>query len=69
MKRRTCSAATVIATQRRVLKLVSGYLSKLGPEVRTRLMTDGQGLLTIDELLEHVKIAIALRVKKKGRSA
>lgn len=53
------SCITVIAAQRRVLKLVYGYLSKM--EGQDTLRTDGKGLMTIAELLEHIDAARKLK--------
>jgi hypothetical protein len=57
----TLPAKEVIATQKRVLRLVDAYLRK---EKQDLLVTDGRGLMTWGEIRQHVKGAIALKVKR-----
>jgi len=56
--------STVLHAQKRVLRMVFGYLSKLRPKDLETLYTDGKGLMTLGEVLKHVEAAMNLRVKR-----
>ena len=60
---RKYKANTVIRTQRRVLRLVDGYLAKMP---QSPLHTDGEGLMTIGELRQHIAAVLSLRVAAGG---
>lgn len=49
-----------LVISRRVLRLVRGYIRRQPPQL---LITDGRGLMTWEEVLYHVRGALALRVK------
>lgn len=59
--KRSVSTRSVIAAQRRVLRLVRSYVGSASPKERAALRTDGKGLMTFDEVLAHVDAALKLR--------
>lgn len=61
VNKRRYSDGTIIRTHRRVLRMVSGYLSKMKLDT---LHTDGRGLMTLRELKLHVDSA--LQMNRRG---
>lgn len=55
------SEREALQISRRVLRLARGYIRKQPP---TLLITDGKGLMTWEEVLYHIRGALALRTKK-----
>lgn len=48
-----------IKIQRRVLKLVDGYLAK---QQQGTLISNGRGMMTFAELRQHIKGALSLKI-------
>lgn len=68
---RSYSARTVIAAQKRVLKMALGiiwaaYQQRAGKQLQL-LITDGSSLMTIGEALDTITAAMRLKVKGEGR--
>jgi hypothetical protein len=61
-KAKTYDPKIVIRAQRRVLRVVKGWLKN--KRAKDVLITDGKGLWTVRELLHHVKGVLKLKVKK-----
>jgi hypothetical protein len=60
--KRAYSQQTVLRAQRRVLKMLAGYIEKkFKPDT---LYTDGAGLMSGSELLAHVTQAANLKVRR-----
>ncbi len=57
---RRYSAETVIRAQKRVLKMVYGYMSYVNGQ--DTLITDGKGLTTFRVLARHLRAAYKLKV-------
>jgi hypothetical protein len=57
---REYEVGTVLAAQRRVLRLLAGYIGK---QDQATLTTDGRGFMTWGELRHHALSAARLRVK------
>ncbi len=53
---------TIISAQRRVLRLVDGYLAKQ-PDALT---SDGKGLMTLGDIRHHIQGALSLK-RTKGK--
>lgn len=59
------SAATVIRSQKRVLSLVLNTIGRMSPkDLRTLRACGSGGLITLNELSEHIVAAIHLKVAK-----
>ena len=58
---KVCDSVTAIRSLRRVLRVVRGMLAIGNDDV---LRTDGKGLWTKKELLNHIDGVLALKVKK-----
>ena len=62
-QKRKYSSRTVIAAQRRVLAMVEDQLAQMRPATLDRLRLDrGTGMVTLREVLEHVRGVRALQV-------
>jgi len=64
MKARAYSASTVLDAHRRVLQMVVETLAEMSKKERYTLRTRGDGIVTLEEVLEHAEQALTLRVRK-----
>jgi hypothetical protein len=61
-RKRAYSPRTVLAAQRRVLKLVRGYLGAPPETKRMMLIADDRSFTTISDLLDQIDAAVDLKV-------
>ena len=66
---RRYSAATVIRTQKRVLHLALNTIGRMSHRQRLTLRTCGDGLITLNELTDHIAAAIRLKVRPTRHGA